>query len=662
MHRRFAAREDARRAGRPSLARLVLMAAWSLLLVAAAGCARSEPVVHIDMFDNVFGRDLTRVPVGAKVTFRNNGRVPHNAIAVNGAWRTPQVVDPGTSFTAVFDQPGSFVFYCSFHSTPQGRGGMAARITVGEDPGVYGETEGLTGKAALPPVKEPTGVTRQVPEQHSSIQEAVDAADPGDLILIGPGVYAEEVKVTTPSLVLRGTDRNAVVIDAEFKRPNAINITADGVAVENLTVRNALFNGLFWTGVKGYRASYVTAYNNEIYGIYAFGSVDGLFEHSYASGSYDAGFYIGQCDPCDAVIDRVIAENNGLGYSGTNAGGNLRIVRSIWRDNIAGIVPNTLDSELLPPFDKVDIVGNLIYDHGNKGAPFGPTEWSSYGNGIVLAGGNDSLVQRNLLLDNAYHGILVTPNLDENFWTSARNQIRGNVIEGSGRGDLALSGPSGGGNCFSDNQVRTSVPPGLQTFQSCDGLRLPSFGMDVSTTFQSIGLVAEGHTVTPQNESADMPEPPSQPQLPGGAGAPVRPAVEVRANDRLDLASIPLPERPAGLQATTSKEPTVSGITPLATSPWQLVFSFYGYLLPVVLYGAWTTLAIWDLARRDDLSRPATAGWILAILVVPLLGPLAYYVVGRSQLPAWFRATLIGGGALACLVILGVTLVGGGVL
>ena len=178
-------------------------------------------------------------------------------------------------------------------------------------------------------------------------------------LLSGPEAYHNAIfMITVPSLVIRGRDRNRVVIDGEFQRPNGISITADGVAVENLTVRNARTNGLFWTGVRGYRASYVTAYNNEDYGIYAFDSVDGAFEHSYASGSPDSGFYIGQCHPCDAVIDGVTAEYNALGYSGTNAGGNLQIVRSTWRFNWAGIVPNTLDTELLPPVREVDIVGN----------------------------------------------------------------------------------------------------------------------------------------------------------------------------------------------------------------------------------------------------------------------------------------------------------------
>ena len=61
-------------------------------------------------------------------------------------------------------------------------------------------------------------------------------------------------------------------------------------------------NGIQWSSVFGYRASYVTAYNNGDYGIYAFDSQYGQFDHSYAGGSPDSGFYIGQCDPCHALI------------------------------------------------------------------------------------------------------------------------------------------------------------------------------------------------------------------------------------------------------------------------------------------------------------------------------------------------------------------------
>ena len=188
-----------------------------------------------------------------------------------------------------------------------------------------------------------------------------------------------------------------------------------------------------------------------------------MFEHAYASGSPDSGFYIGQCHPCDAVIDQVVAEHNALGYSGTNAGGNLQIVRSTWRRNWAGIVPNTLDSELLPPFRDVDVVGNLVVANGDRAAPGVGFQWAPFGNGIVLGGGNDSLVERNLVVDHPNHGILVTPNLDQHFWTSSGNTVRGNVVRGSGRADLAMAAPAGAGNCFSGNRAHTSIPVGLGT-------------------------------------------------------------------------------------------------------------------------------------------------------------------------------------------------------
>ena len=117
--------------------------------------------------------------------------------------------------------------------------------------------------------------------------------------------------------MIRGVDRNRTILDGEFERENGVFVVgADGVAVENLTARNFTENGFFWNGVLGYRGSYLTAYRNGDYGVYAYDSQYGQFDHSYASGSPDSGFYIGQCNPCHAVITDVVSEYNQLGYSG----------------------------------------------------------------------------------------------------------------------------------------------------------------------------------------------------------------------------------------------------------------------------------------------------------------------------------------------------------
>ena len=100
----------------------------------------------------------------------------------------------------------------------------------------------------------------RVPEDYETIQAAVDAAEPGDLVLIAPGIYEEAVDVETEDLTIRGLDRNEVDprrrVRAGERHPVA---RVDGVAVENMTARNYTDNGFFWTGVDGYRGSYLTA-------------------------------------------------------------------------------------------------------------------------------------------------------------------------------------------------------------------------------------------------------------------------------------------------------------------------------------------------------------------------------------------------------------------
>jgi hypothetical protein len=93
-----------------------------------------------------------------------------------------------------------------------------------------------------------------------------------------------------------------------------------------------------------------------------------------------------------------------------------------------------------------------------------------------------------------------------------------------------------------------------------------------------------------------------------------------------------------------NREVTVLGVGVAAAGFWSLLISVYGYLLPLVLYASWVSIAMWDLVRREDLSTAARAGWMAGVLLVPLAGPVAYYVAARSPIPAGLRLMLVGGG------------------
>ena len=359
----------------------------------------------------------------------------------------------------------------------------------------------------------------------------------------------------------------------------------------------------------------------------------------------------------EAVIDDVIAEWNGLGYSGTNASGDLYLINSVWRYNTAGIVPNTLDSELLPPFHDVTIAGNLVHDNNNREAPAFDAQWSGLGNGILLAGGNHSLVIRNRVFNQAVNGIAVTPNLDKNFWTSSGNRVEGNAVTGSGRADLALAGPAGADNCFFGNEFDRSLPVGLEVFATCDGLRLPVL-FELGGSTEQLGRVMEnGLGIRPVNEVGSAPKPAPQQAMP--ADSPVRPAVDVFLGHPVHLDQISLPGIPPGLAANQMKGTTMFGV--LLGSVTSVFFGLYAYFLPFVLYAAWVTIALWDLARSGR-SKGAAIGWTAVILLVPFLGVILYYVLGRSTIAAWQRWLLVGGGLTAYLVILAVGAAVGGVV
>ena len=69
--------------------------------------------------------------------------------------------------------------------------------------------------------------TLLVPDEFTTIQQAVDEAKPGDLVLISPGTYHESVKIDRDEIVVRGIDRNEVIIDGRDDLINGFEISAD---------------------------------------------------------------------------------------------------------------------------------------------------------------------------------------------------------------------------------------------------------------------------------------------------------------------------------------------------------------------------------------------------------------------------------------------------
>ena len=368
-----------------------------------------------------------------------------------------------------------------------------------------------------------SGRVISVPGDAATIQEAVDRAKSGDVVLIEAGTYHESVVVDTPRITIRGVDRNRVVLDGRYDLPNGFEVTSDGVAVENLTVHSFRQNGVIISGayrrdaddnvpvgttgnsISGFRVSYVTAYNNGLYGVYSFAAQDGLIENVYASGHPDSGIYVGQCKPCNTVVKSVVAENNAIGYYGTNSSGNVWVVESVFRGNRLGVAPNSQATEKLAPQEDAVIAGNLVVDNDNADAP--EIRMGFFSGGIVVGAGTRNTIVRNRVSGHSWAGIAVMP---MNSYEPEGNRISDNVLTDNGL-DLVYIGAAtdGAGNCFSDNTFSSSRPESIEAVLSCTnptGLERPS-EVDVRPS-------------VPGPDYRTIPVPSAQPSMPDARTAP----------------------------------------------------------------------------------------------------------------------------------------------
>jgi plastocyanin len=610
------------------------------MIAACGGSKASPPGPAVSAIDNAFGPKELHIKAGQTVTWVNNGQASHTVTADDNSFDSG-LFGPGAQYSHKFEKPGRYPYYCTLHGGPGGVG-MAGEIVVDASSSIAAPADMIMSSSA------PPHAILRVPEDYSTIQAAVNAAKPGDLVSIGPatnpdGAYHESVRVTHPDITIRGRDRNTVILDGQFKLDDGFEVLANNVVIENMTARHFVGNGFYWTGVTGYRGSYLTAYANGDYGIYSYTSTDGQFDHSLAAGHPDSGFYIGACHPCNALITNVISEDNALGFSGTNAGGNLVISNSIWRKNMSGLVPNTLDSEPDPPQAGITIINNLVENNNNVDAPAKVLEYPSIGNGIVLAGGNNNLIQGNRISGHTYYGVLVISNIDKKFWQPSGNTVKSNVISNSGVADLALASLSAGNNCFSDNQVARTVPPFLQVTHACGSLFSRAGAGDLGAVVTLIDHFIQANMGRFRASDWKTVAAPADVLQPGMPDPTIDPQGIRTTTERTPINMTPDP-------ATITPGLTLAGLG-LANPFFEAILGFYMYLLPLALYAVWLSIATWDLVRRSKMKSAARIGWMAIVYLIPILGPLAYYLFGRSEIQRSTRYTIAFGIPIVYLAI-----------
>jgi nitrous oxidase accessory protein NosD len=249
-----------------------------------------------------------------------------------------------------------------------------------------------------------------------SIQAAVDAAAPGDTILVF-GTHRENVAIQKDGLTLRGV--GAVI------RPPAVPA---GHACFDTTVPGEAVHGICVVGDVDFDTGEITRYVDGAtvsgfavrgfagFGVAATAASHTVFKANVTTDNRDAGLFSGQ-----SLDTRIVANRASGGRFGVLVTGALRgtVAANSLHDNCVGA--------LLVAASSNTIAGNLIT--GN--VPSGDSDFSG---GVVVAG---------------LPGLL----------PSSDNLVKGNVIL---RNDPDILWDLGGtGNVFSRNLCRTSIPPGL---------------------------------------------------------------------------------------------------------------------------------------------------------------------------------------------------------
>lgn len=315
-----------------------------------------------------------------------------------------------------------------------------------------------------------------------SIQAAVDAAQPGDIIVVRPGTYRESVLITTPGLTLRGSgDRTVIKPGASGNRTenacakagNGICVlgtaqnTVDDVSIRSLTVSGFAESGVWASWTDGLEVRSVTAASNGVWGIAQQRSTRSDLRHNTARSNGDAGIFVansvdeegGATDTGGTRVRGNTLTDNRIGFTARRVR-NLMVNDNTFTANCSGVF--VVGDEGTPQAGAMTIRSNRITEN-NKFCAATERLPAIQGSGIVLTGTESTEVRSNVIRDNVGATPLSGGVVLFKSFVGAKNTdntISGNTVLGNQPADLANQ-DTGTGNRFTGNVCTTSAPAGM---------------------------------------------------------------------------------------------------------------------------------------------------------------------------------------------------------
>jgi nitrous oxidase accessory protein NosD len=281
-----------------------------------------------------------------------------------------------------------------------------------------------------------------------SIQAAVDAANPGDTILVF-GTHRENVVIQTDRLTVRGVSA-AILPPATPAVHACFDPTEVAEAVHGICV---LGDVDFVTGEVARYVENVTIQGFAIRGfvgsgVVAVGARDTAVQGNVLRDNTDAGVNVGSAFDTRLRGNRIVGSRFGVTVAAASGGA---IVANSLRENCVG-------AALLGPADAFRLLANDISRNRRACAP-GAEVPAVSGIGVALVGAADNRIAANRITGNVPTGDTAFSGGVVLLEGAAGNLTKGNVIL---RNDPDLFwDETGAGNVFRHNVCRTSAPVAL---------------------------------------------------------------------------------------------------------------------------------------------------------------------------------------------------------